>query len=82
MSFPHFLIQVRALDPDDDINAIMEYTIQSKDSSGIKDIFGLKKHSGELYLMKNMADYGELTFPLNFQVFCVTTFSWSLSWVE
>ncbi|XP_046394541.1 fat-like cadherin-related tumor suppressor homolog isoform X2 [Ischnura elegans] len=48
-------LKVKAVDADEDSSATVEYSIYEVGSSGVKDLFGINRHTGELYLLKTVA---------------------------
>lgn len=56
------------MDRDEDINAQVEYSIYEKESPGVKDLFGVNRQTGGIYLLKSAVPYGNkyLIYCLNF----------------
>jgi hypothetical protein len=57
--FLYFLKQVKAVDIDDDKAAEIEYSIYENQSSGVKELFGINRHTGGIYLLKSAVPWGE-----------------------
>ncbi|XP_052121154.1 fat-like cadherin-related tumor suppressor homolog isoform X3 [Frankliniella occidentalis] len=55
-------LKVKALDRDEDINAQVEYSIYEKESPGVKDLFGVNRQTGGLYLLKSALSYENQVF--------------------
>jgi hypothetical protein len=51
--------QVKAVDVDDDMAAEIEYSIYENQSSGVKELFGINRHTGGIYLLKSAVPWGE-----------------------
>ncbi|KAG8212677.1 hypothetical protein J437_LFUL019545, partial [Ladona fulva] len=48
-------LKVRAVDADEDMSAFVEYSIFEVGSSGVKDLFSINRHTGEINLLKTAA---------------------------
>nr|CAD7395413.1 unnamed protein product [Timema poppensis] len=46
-------LKVRAVDNDEEMAAELEYSIYEKQSSGVKELFGINRHTGGIYLLKS-----------------------------
>jgi hypothetical protein len=55
----YFLKQVKAVDVDDDMAAEIEYSIYENQSSGVKELFGINRHTGGIFLLKSAVPWGE-----------------------
>lgn len=49
---------MKAVDADDGLAAEVEYTIYENDYSGVKELFGINRHTGEIHLLKSAAPRG------------------------
>lgn len=47
------------MDADDDMAAEIEYSIYENQSSGVKELFGINRHTGGIYLLKSAVLWGE-----------------------
>ena len=56
------MLQVKAVDPDDDMAAEIEYSIYENQSSGVKELFGINRHTGGIYLLKSAVPWGMYNF--------------------
>lgn len=54
----HYIFQVKSVDKDEDINSQVEYSIYEKESPGVKDLFGVNRQTGGIYLLKSAVPYG------------------------
>jgi hypothetical protein len=51
--------QVKAVDIDDDMAAEVEYSIYENQSSGVKELFGINRHTGGIFLLKSAVPWGK-----------------------
>jgi len=51
--------QIKAVDADDDMAAEIEYSIYENQSSGVKELFGINRHTGGIFLLKSAVPWGE-----------------------
>jgi hypothetical protein len=54
-----YIKQVKAVDVDDDMAAEIEYSIYENQSSGVKELFGINRHTGGIFLLKSAVPWGE-----------------------
>uniref|UniRef100_A0A182YNX1 Uncharacterized protein n=1 Tax=Anopheles stephensi TaxID=30069 RepID=A0A182YNX1_ANOST len=54
--------RVRAVDADDNQNAVVKYTIFDSQNSGIKELFGVDENTGGLYLQKSAVQWENQLF--------------------
>ena len=47
------------MDADDDMAAEIEYSIYENQSSGVKELFGINRHTGGIFLLKSAVPWGE-----------------------
>lgn len=48
-----FLLQIKALDADENQNSVIKYTIYDTQNTGVKELFGIDEDTGAMYLTKN-----------------------------
>jgi len=47
------------VDADDDMAAEIEYSIYENQSSGVKELFGINRHTGGIFLLKSAVPWGK-----------------------
>lgn len=51
--------RVKAIDEDDNQNAVVKYSIFDSQNSGVKDLFGIDENTGGIYLKKSATQWGK-----------------------
>lgn len=51
--------RVKAIDTDDNQNAVVKYSIFDSQNSGIKELFGIDENTGGIYLRKSAMQWGK-----------------------
>lgn len=52
-------MQLKAIDPDENQNAAIKYSIYDSQNTGVKDLFGINENTGGVFLQRSALEYGE-----------------------
>lgn len=55
-------LKVKAMDADEGLSAKVEYSVYETQSSGVKHLFGINRHTGALFLLKSALPYENQVF--------------------